>query len=97
MVKLHIWSLSFILYVNLVINLLNVLIWSLTFWYCAKMVSAVKCWMENIDVANGKINILFLCHLDFHISCHVELILKNQSFSISVEYIPLSMLTAQPP
>lgn len=36
--KLHIWSLTFTLYVNLI----HVPVWSITFWHCVKMVSAFK-------------------------------------------------------
>ena len=38
--KLHIWFL-FTLYFNLIHNFLIVLIWSLTFWCCVNLVSAV--------------------------------------------------------
>ena len=50
--KLHIWSLSFILYFNLVSNLSIVLIWSLTFLCCVNLVLTVISWMEIADMAN---------------------------------------------
>ena len=34
-------------------------IWSLTFWNCVKIVLTVKWWMENADMANDQIKILF--------------------------------------
>ena len=35
------------------------LIWFLTFWHCVKIVLTVKQWMENTDMTNGQIKILF--------------------------------------
>jgi len=41
--KLHIWFLAFTLNVNLVLDISNVSIWSIIFWYCVKRVPAIKC------------------------------------------------------
>ena len=50
--KRRIWSLSFILYFNLVHNLSIVLIWSLIFQWLVNLVSTVIFWMEIANVAN---------------------------------------------
>ena len=42
----------------LVFNILNVLNWPLTFYYCAFLVFYVKWWMKNIDVTNDFIKII---------------------------------------
>jgi len=51
--KLHIWSLSFTLYFNLVPNFSIVSIWSLTFQCRVNLVPAVISWKEKFDVSNG--------------------------------------------
>jgi hypothetical protein len=55
--------------VKLVPNLSIVSNWSSTFQPCVKMVIAVKCWIENADVANGLFLILKMsdvaCQLKF--------------------------------
>ena len=40
--KLYIRTLTLGLNANLVLNILNVSIWSLTFWYCVKIVFIIK-------------------------------------------------------
>ena len=52
--KLHIWSLTFTLYFNLVPNISIVSIWSLTFQYCVSLAPAVIFWMKIDDVSNGQ-------------------------------------------
>ena len=79
--KLHIWSLSYTLYFNLIPNLSIMSVWSLTFQYHVSLVSAVIFWMKIDDLsncqnkklvyANVTINlnfILVVCHIsNFHI------------------------------
>ena len=59
--KLHIWSLFFTPYFNLVPNLSIVSIWSLTFQCHFNLVLA---WMKIANMANGKNKILAYCHIN---------------------------------
>ena len=52
--KLHIWSLSYTPYFNLVPNFLIVSIWSLTFQYRVNLVLTVNFWMKFDDTSNGQ-------------------------------------------
>ena len=52
--KLHIWSLSFIGYFNLVPNLSIVSIWSLTFQYRVNLVLTIIFLMKIDKVSNGQ-------------------------------------------
>lgn len=63
----------------MVSNVSNVLLLPLIFWYCVKIVSTIKWWMENGDVANGDNKKLFLCHLGFNMDCHMAQIKINKS------------------
>ena len=51
--KLHIRSLSFILYFSLVHNFSILLIWSLTFKYHVNLIPTIISLMKIVDVANG--------------------------------------------
>ena len=70
--KLHIWSLTLTLYVNLVLGFSNMSIKSLTLRYCVKMVFTIKWRMENVNVA---IDTVFcspsICMLDFENSKNI--------------------------
>ena len=54
------------------------------FGYCVKTFHTVKQWMKNVDMANCQIEILFLHHIGFHISCHLVLI-KVSLISLSAQ------------
>ena len=52
--KLHIWSLFYTSYFNLVSNFSIVSIWSLTFQYCVNLVFTIIFWMKIDDASNGQ-------------------------------------------
>ena len=52
--KLHIWFISYIIYFNLVPNLLIVSIWSLTFQYRVNLVLTINFWMKIDDTSKGQ-------------------------------------------
>ena len=70
--KLHIWSLTLTLYVNLVLGFSNMSIKSLTLRYCVKMVFTIKWRMENVNVV---VDTVFcspsICMLDFENSKNI--------------------------
>ena len=70
--KLHIWSLTLTLNVNLVLGFSNMSIKSLTLRYCVKMVFTIKWRMENVNVA---VDTVFcspsICMLDFENSKNI--------------------------
>ena len=52
--KLCFWSLSYIPYFNLILNLSIVSIWFLAFQYCVNLVHVVIFWMKIDDVSNDQ-------------------------------------------
>ena len=65
--KLHIWSLSYIPYFNLVFNLSIVSIWPLTFQCHVNLVFVVISWIKIDDMANRQKKILVYFHIiNFH-------------------------------
>ena len=62
--KLHIESLSFAPYFNLIPNLSIVSIWSLTFQYHINLVPIIISWMKIDDMANGQNKILVYYHIN---------------------------------
>ena len=61
--KLHIWSLSYTPYFNLVSNFLIVSIWFLTFWCCVNLVSVIIFSMKIDYMTNGQNKILVYFHI----------------------------------
>ena len=62
--KLCILFLSFTPYLNLVLNLSIVLIWSLNFQCHFNLVLSIISWTEIADMANSQNKKLVYCHID---------------------------------
>ena len=62
--KLCILSLSFTPYLNLVLNLSIMSIWSLTFQYHVNLVPFIISWTKIADMANSQNKKLVYCHID---------------------------------
>ena len=58
------WSLSLIIYFNLVLNISIVSIWSLTFQSRVNLVYVIIYWMKINDMSNSHNKILVYCHID---------------------------------
>lgn len=86
MSKLCIWSLFYILYFNLTLNLPMVSIWSLTFLYRINFVFAIISWMKIIDQLNAEIknwDKLPSHSKSFHFywdECHMQITQSNYNF-----------------
>ena len=52
--KLRIWFLSYILYFNLIPNLLIMSIWFLNFYYHINLIPIIIFWMQIDDMFNGQ-------------------------------------------
>ena len=87
--KLHFQSLTFVLYVKMILNVSNVSDQSLTFWYCVKIIHAVKYWRKKLKWLTMLSKYLFLCHLSSHICCYMSLLLKNKIKYLKLVYYRL--------
>ncbi len=45
----------------MILNILNMSIWSLTFYICVNLVIVAKWWMKNAEETNGFIKIILNC------------------------------------